>query len=599
MDEDTVRIVEELRRPPKPISSKSQKGKNTPYVDDYFMPRTTPGAQPSLKSVLQNKQIVEKCDKAIAKWMIDASMPFNAVNSTYYQPMIDAISSMSPGIRGPLLNMWVDEERKLVESYKEVWKETRYTLMVGTVFLWSVDASYASKTVEMLFKLFKEMVLYVGAENVVHIVTDNVSNYVAADRLLEKEFPKIYWSPCATHCINLMLQNFGKFEEVSEIVSHASKITKYIYNHCYALFLMRQHTGGRDMLRPALTRFATNFIALQSILAQKDALRAMVTSRDWIGSTYAKDSKAKKFVKQILDSSFWKQCAAIVKLTEPLVHVLCIVDNQHKPAMGFLYQAMYKAREKMRNKRKVEPYLEVLDRRWDSQLCKDLHVAGYWLNSACRFNAEEFKKHRNTQSSILKLIDSYTLGDLELQDKLNEGMRIYKILKEILQDELQYVKGTQSCQINCGIVMDVVLHNCKNWLFILVVLRAVKEIGHFDQFRNRLRQQNYDPINSETPDDHFNWVLEESPSFLTCEEMEALHNDLANMSIQSTSYDIDKLKLDEYEDDDVPQHQATPWKMLIQMKATLVKSLILLMKKDYLKLTQYWLLGYKLWMLSC
>jgi len=199
----------------------------------------------------------------------------------------------------------------------------------------------------MLFKLFKEMVLYVGAENVVHIVTDNVSNYVAADRLLEKEFPKIYWSPCATHCINLMLQNFGKFEEVSEIVSHASKITKYIYNHCYALFLMRQHTGGRDMLRPALTRFATNFIALQSILAQKDALRAMVTSRDWIGSTYAKDSKAKKFVKQILDSSFWKQCAAIVKLTEPLVHVLCIVDNQHKPAMGFLYQAMYKAREKM------------------------------------------------------------------------------------------------------------------------------------------------------------------------------------------------------------------------------------------------------------
>ena len=66
------------------------------------MPRTTPGAQPSLKSVLQNKQIVEKCDKAIAKWMIDASMPFNAVNSTYYQPMIDAISSMSPRYKVPI-----------------------------------------------------------------------------------------------------------------------------------------------------------------------------------------------------------------------------------------------------------------------------------------------------------------------------------------------------------------------------------------------------------------------------------------------------------------------------------------------------------------
>ena len=72
MDENPMRIVEELRGTPKPISSKSQKGKNTPYVDDYFIPITTPGAQPSLKSVLQNMQIVEKCDKAIAKWMIDA-----------------------------------------------------------------------------------------------------------------------------------------------------------------------------------------------------------------------------------------------------------------------------------------------------------------------------------------------------------------------------------------------------------------------------------------------------------------------------------------------------------------------------------------------
>ena len=102
--------------------------------------------------------------------------------------------------------MWVDEVRKLVESYKEVWKETGCTLMAdgwtdrskrtlinfliyclkGIVFLRFVDASYASKTIEMLFKLFKEMVLYVGAENVAHIVMDNAANYVVVCRLLEK-----------------------------------------------------------------------------------------------------------------------------------------------------------------------------------------------------------------------------------------------------------------------------------------------------------------------------------------------------------------------------------------------------------------------------
>ena len=66
-------------------------------------------------------------------------------------------------------------------------------------------------------------------------MTDNTANYVAAGRLLKKEFPKIYWSPCVAHYIDLMLQDFGKFEGVSEIVSHALKITKYIYNHYFIL----------------------------------------------------------------------------------------------------------------------------------------------------------------------------------------------------------------------------------------------------------------------------------------------------------------------------------------------------------------------------
>jgi hypothetical protein len=53
--------------------------------------------------------------------------------------------------------------------------------------------------------LFKEVVLYVGVENIVHMVTDNAANYVAAGKLLMEEFPSIFWSPCAAYCINLIL----------------------------------------------------------------------------------------------------------------------------------------------------------------------------------------------------------------------------------------------------------------------------------------------------------------------------------------------------------------------------------------------------------
>ncbi|XP_061358953.1 uncharacterized protein LOC133303104 [Gastrolobium bilobum] len=413
--------------------SKSEKGKNA--IGSYFIPRTTSGAQPSLKGVLQSKEVIWRAYRSISKWMIVSGLPFNAANDPCFQEMFDAVCNLGADfkaptmhmLRGALLDSWVDEVHDLVESYRNVWKHTGCTIMAdgwtdrcrrtlinffvycpkGTVFLKSVDASHASKTAYLLYQLFKDIVLFVGPENVVQFVTNNATNNVAAGRLLEAEFPKIFWSPCAAHCINLMFQDIGKLKEVDEAVAHASKITKYVYNHCYPLYLMRKFTGGKEILRPAPTLFATNFIALQSILAQKDALRAMVTSRDWTNSANSKDDKAKRFVEQVLNSRFWKECTDIVKITEPLVWLLHLVDSEEKPSMGYLYQAFYKAREEMvkrfqRKKKKVEPYLKILDSRWDSQLRRNLHAAGYWLNPGCHFNCEEFEKHELTTSSLFR-----------------------------------------------------------------------------------------------------------------------------------------------------------------------------------------------------
>jgi hypothetical protein len=174
----------------------------------------------------------------------------------------------------------------------------------------------------LFYKLFRDVVLFVGPKNIVHMVTDNAANYVAASKLLVEEFPSIFWSPCAAHCINLILQDVGKLQSVCSVVDHASSITKYIYNHCYPLHLMRKFTGGKEILRPAPTRFATNCITLQNILVHKDNLRVMVTSREWVSSAYAKDNKGKKFVNSVLNSIFWEECASIVRMTEPLVRVL-------------------------------------------------------------------------------------------------------------------------------------------------------------------------------------------------------------------------------------------------------------------------------------
>ncbi|CAO1947482.1 unnamed protein product, partial [Urochloa humidicola] len=219
-----------------------------------------PGDQPTIKSVLQGEEVTLKTDLCVARWFVDASIAFHASNSIFYQPMIDAICAYGSGykgpnfnkLRGPLLAKLVQETRTFVDGFHKTWRETGCTIMAdgwtdrkrrtlinflvycpkGTAFLKSVDATESSKTADFLFKLFKDVVNFVGPEHVVHFVTDNASNMVATGRKLENEFPSIYWSPCAAHCLNLVLSDFGKESIVKTTVAHASSITKYVYNHC-------------------------------------------------------------------------------------------------------------------------------------------------------------------------------------------------------------------------------------------------------------------------------------------------------------------------------------------------------------------------------
>ena len=85
---------------------------------------------------------------------------------------------------------------------------------------------------------------------------------------------------------------------------------------------MRKFNWGKEILHSAPTYFATNSIALQNILVHKDNLRAIMTSREWISSANAKDSKGKRFVTIVLNSMFWEEYASIIRMTKPLVRVL-------------------------------------------------------------------------------------------------------------------------------------------------------------------------------------------------------------------------------------------------------------------------------------
>ena len=113
----------------------------------------------------------------------------------------------------------------------------------------------------------------VEVDNVVQIVIDNGSAFVKVGKFSMKKF-NLYWTPYAAHYINLMFEEIGKRPSIVDVVSSAHKITNFIYNHGWLLAEMRKYYG-RDIVRPGAIRFATNYIALESLLKKKVDLKKL------------------------------------------------------------------------------------------------------------------------------------------------------------------------------------------------------------------------------------------------------------------------------------------------------------------------------------
>jgi hypothetical protein len=128
-----------------------------------------------------------------------------------------------------------------------------------------------------------------------------------------------------------MLEDIGKQEWIKNIVEHAKCITKYIYNHSWVLNLMRKNIEGRELVRPAITRFATHFLTLQSLISQAQNLKKMFSSDEWNESRWARKQDGKDTKKKVFDNTFWKKATEIVKIGEPLVKVLWLVDGKNWP----------------------------------------------------------------------------------------------------------------------------------------------------------------------------------------------------------------------------------------------------------------------------
>ncbi|CAI7920107.1 unnamed protein product, partial [Closterium sp. NIES-54] len=123
-----------------------------------------------------------------------------------------------------------------------------------------------TKTGGYVASILRPVVEEVGLENVVAFCTDGGSNYAVACNQLIAEWPHIQHVPCATHVLDLFMEDVGKMPWAKNVVDPAGDISSFIRNHHWTRGYLRnpEMVGARMLqaLKPAGTRFGTQYIVV-------------------------------------------------------------------------------------------------------------------------------------------------------------------------------------------------------------------------------------------------------------------------------------------------------------------------------------------------
>ncbi|XP_025607990.2 uncharacterized protein [Arachis hypogaea] len=194
--------------------------------------------------------------------------------------------------------------------------------------------------------------------------------------------------------------------------------------------MLRHFTNGKELVRHAVTQFATSFLSLERLYEEKGNLRRMFTSDEWAKNKLSKEAKGREATKIVIMPSFWNHVKYTLKIMGPLVRVLRLVDGEKKPPMGYIYEAMEKAKECimktfLNDETKYNDVFKIIDNRWNCQLHRPLHAAGYFLNPELFYDNPRIELDLEVTKGWFECI-TRLVPSQAVQQKILEEQALYK-----------------------------------------------------------------------------------------------------------------------------------------------------------------------------
>eukprot|EP00253_Pinus_taeda_P007232 PITA_07232 len=310
-------------------------------------------------------------------------------------------------LRGPILQAEKQDINSRLDELKKTWEVIGCTVMSDgwtdrkgrtllnflvhcpkdTMFIKSLDASEHIKDAATISELLDGFIREIGVQNVVQVITDNAANYVSVGKMLMERHPTLFWTLCAAHCLDLLLEDMGKLSFIKEAVDMARSVPKFIYNHTFVLSLMRRYSRRHDR---------------------------------------------KAIAKMVYSETFWRGVEEACAVSEPIVKVLKLVDGE-KPAMDYLYEGMDRAKEAIRSyyadkgsvglDRQMMLW-DVINSQWTWMLHRPIHATALFLNPAFSYKCDfdfDGEVMEGLHSCIQRMVP-----DPEPHSKINREIQYYR-----------------------------------------------------------------------------------------------------------------------------------------------------------------------------
>nr|CAN73152.1 hypothetical protein VITISV_025361 [Vitis vinifera] len=221
---------------------------------------------------------------------------------------------------------------------------------------------------------------------------------------------------------------------------------------------MRKYYGG-DIVRPRAIKFATNYIALDSLLKKMVDLKKLFMSDKWAQHKLSRTKLGRELEQLLFDHTYWDILTNIVSLYEPLYVVLRLVDSEVVPTMLFVYELMHVIKENLIRQGAGDWMFKIIQDHWEKTLKHPLHAATYFLNPTFQYrrgigsDLELFQVVHDVFAKLDPIIESFGQFGNELvlfrdakrgfDDRAAIAASIYMIIK-LVAAKWWFIYGNQT-----------------------------------------------------------------------------------------------------------------------------------------------------------